>query len=861
VPHDSLGQFFIRRSSRFHHVAYLWPSVGESAAERRRGGSHGLVLGMGVMKASGQGAVTSISAFFPCYRDEATIANMVYRVIDAFEQLGVDGDVTVVNDASPDNAASVLERLAHEVPRLRVVNHAENRGYGGALQSGFAAATGEWVFYTDGDGQYDPGELVDLVRRVDDDVDVVQGYKLRRADNVARKVIGRVYHRLVAAVFGLSIRDTDCDFRLIRRRVLDQFSLDSTSGVICVELVRKLDLAGARFVQVGVHHYPRPSGHSTFFRPRSVAKTLVDLMALWWRLVVAVRRESSTRSRRRSRRVRIGAAAALVFTSVFAASQRAPLDRADEAWFLWVAVRANAGARLYHDVYYVSTPLAMWFMEGAVRVFGAHIWVERLLVSASVTASVILVWLITVRLRISRSMRLLICGLVLLFGTPVSHFVSAYSTLAVALCLAALLASLSAFESRDDDRRGSRQFGVVGVLCALAVAAKPNLGIAACAAVIGSLLVVHRLERNSAHATARQLRVVGIAFGATLGAVALPFLLSGTLPALFSDVFAGKGTVYFAVEGRILPGLGNSFGLFSNPGAPLGANVERLVELLPLVALLTLVLTVGHIWRRPTAAQVALCAFTLVGCVGAAPDLAPQHVTEAIPLLLALPVAAYATTRRIRFAHSRWPARVVSAGIAAVLVAGLMGVVSWARRPAAVPRNGLVAEQAGPVAGLVITKQVATQTRADLTELRRDTHGTVYLAFLSASYYYLVDHLHDPTAFDYPGRSDLGAGGEQGLIRNLRQRHVDWVCVANRPPPPHTAIRPLAVERYIRRHLHFVEALHVCDLYTAVERGRVHLARANHNAVAGGGRRELGDHSRRALRRPSWRTAATSPSD
>jgi glycosyltransferase involved in cell wall biosynthesis/4-amino-4-deoxy-L-arabinose transferase-like glycosyltransferase len=770
---------------------------------------------MGVMEASSRGAVTSISAFFPCYRDETTIANMVHRVTDAFDQLGVDGDVTVVNDASPDNAAWVLERLAHEEPRLRVVNHEENRGYGGALQSGFAAATGEWVFYTDGDGQYDPGELVELVRRVNDDVDVVQGYKLTRADNVARKVVGRVYHRVVSVAFGLSTRDTDCDFRLIRRRVLDQFGLESTSGVICVELVRKLELAGARFVQVGVHHYPRASGHSTFFRPRNIAKTLVDLMVLWWRLVVAVRREPSTRSERRGRRVRIGAATALVFASVFAVSLRAPLDRADEAWFLWVAVRANSGARLYHDVYYVSTPLAMWLMEGAVRVFGAHIWVERLLVSASITASVVLVWLIAVHLRVSRSVQLLVCGLVLLFGTPVSHFVSAYSTLAVALCLAALLASLSAFDARDDDRRETRQFGVAGVLCALAVATKPNLGIAACAAVITSLLVVHRLEHDSADATARHVRVVGIAFGATLSAVALPFLLSGTLPALVSDVFVGKGTVYFAVEGRILPGLVNSFGLFTDPGRTLGANVERLVELVPLVGLAALVLTFGRMWRRPTAEQVALCAFTVVGCVGAAPDFAPQHVTEAVPLLLALPVVGYATTRRIAVAHSRWPARVLSAGIAAVLVAGLIGVVSWARRPAAAPRNGLVAEQASPVAGLVTTKQLATQTRADLAELRSDTHGTVYLAFLSASYYYLVDHLHDPTAFDYPGRSDLGAGGEQGLIQNLRQRRVDWVCVANRPPPPHTAIRPLAVERYIRTHLHFVEALHVCDLYTA----------------------------------------------
>ena len=759
--------------------------------------------------------MVSISAFFPCYRDESTIAEMVERVVGAFDELGVEGDVTVVNDASPDDAAVVLEQLAIEEPRLRVVTHEVNRGYGGALQSGFAAATGEWVFYTDGDGQYDPAELVELVARVDDDVDVVQGYKLGRSDNVARKVIGRTYHHTVSWLFGLAVRDTDCDFRLIRRSVLEQFELESTSGVICVELVRKLEAAGARFVQVGVHHYPRPSGRSAFFNPRNVAKSLLDLAALWWRLVVAPHRDASSRSYRRRRVVTIGASAALLFAGVFAASLRTPLDRADEAWFLWVAVRANSGARLYHDVYYVSTPLAMWVMQGAVRVFGPHIWVERMVVSAAITASVVFVWLIAERLRIERGMRLLVCALLVLFATPTSHFVSAYSTLAVALCLAALLATLHAVDRVDDSRPATRQLVITGVLCALAVASKPNLGLAAFAAALVAVLAVPRPNRDSSSSAGRQLRVVATSFGVTLVFVAVPFVVNATLGALVSDVFAGKGTVYFAVEGHVLPGLGQSFGLISDPTAPFGANIERLIELVPLIALALLVMTIVRIWRRSTGQQVALWAFTIVGFVGAAPDFAPQHVTEAVPLLLALPVIGYAAIRQPADAHSPWRARIMSGGIAVALVASMFGVVSWARRPSASPRNGLVAEQASPVAGLVTTKRLAAQTHADLTELRSDTHGTVYLAFLSASYYYLVDHLRDPTAFDYPGRSDLGAGGEHGLIQNLRQRHVNWACVANRPPTANSVIRPLTVEHYIRTHFRFVEALHVCDLYTA----------------------------------------------
>jgi glycosyltransferase involved in cell wall biosynthesis len=231
-------------------------------------------------------AVQSISAFFPCYNDEATIASMVNLAITTIDEVGADGEVIVVNDGSTDGSPKVLADLQAKEPRLRVVTHPANRGYGGALVSGFAAAKLQWVFYTDGDAQFDPSELAQLVAAARDDLDVVQGYKLRRADNLARRVIGRVYHRFVAFMFGLRIRDTDCDFRLIRASALDRVHLVHTTGVICVELVRKLQDSGARFVEVPVHHYARVHGQSEFFRVSSVARSLRDLAFLWVRLVL-----------------------------------------------------------------------------------------------------------------------------------------------------------------------------------------------------------------------------------------------------------------------------------------------------------------------------------------------------------------------------------------------------------------------------------------------------------------------------------------------------------------------------------------------------------------------------------------------
>ena len=231
-------------------------------------------------------AVGEVSAFFPCYNDAPTIGTLVETVAATLERMGVDYDVTVVDDASTDRSPEILDRLKDRVPQLRVVRHPSNRGYGGALLSGFAKARRQWVFYTDGDGQYDPAEIELLIKEATDDVDVVQGYKIARSDPLSRKIAGRLYQRTASWIFGLQIRDVDCDFRLIRREALEQVQLFHTSGVICVELVRKLQDAGARFVEVPISPYPRLHGTSQFFNPRSIARALGGLLMLRLELVL-----------------------------------------------------------------------------------------------------------------------------------------------------------------------------------------------------------------------------------------------------------------------------------------------------------------------------------------------------------------------------------------------------------------------------------------------------------------------------------------------------------------------------------------------------------------------------------------------
>lgn len=231
----------------------------------------------------------SISAFFPAYNDAGTIPSMVLATDMTLRSLTDDYEIIVVNDGSADNTGEVLEELKKSYPCLRVVHHRKNRGYGGALRSGFAHATKDLVFYTDGDAQYDPREMTLLVAALTPDVDVVNGYKISRSDPLHRIVIGNLYHWTVKTMFGLKVRDTDCDFRLFRRRVFDKVHLERDSGVICVEMMKKVQDAGFTIAQVPVNHFHRTYGSSQFFNFPRVFRVGVDLIKLWRELVLEKR--------------------------------------------------------------------------------------------------------------------------------------------------------------------------------------------------------------------------------------------------------------------------------------------------------------------------------------------------------------------------------------------------------------------------------------------------------------------------------------------------------------------------------------------------------------------------------------------
>ncbi len=245
--------------------------------------------------------LSSVTAFFPCYNDAGTISTMIIRALQTLPDVAHDYEVIIVNDGSTDDSAQVLDAMVQNFDQLRVIHHTQPSGYGGVLRVGFAEARKDWIFYTDGDAQYNARELALLVEAVNDDVDMVNGYKIKRHDPFHRVVIGLAYQYFVKFAFGLVIRDVDCDFRLMRRSIFDTVSLESTTGTITFEMVKKIQDTGHRIVEVPVHHTYRQYGQSQFFNFPRVARTLAALIRWWWRLVIKREHlQSSQKIRHRS---------------------------------------------------------------------------------------------------------------------------------------------------------------------------------------------------------------------------------------------------------------------------------------------------------------------------------------------------------------------------------------------------------------------------------------------------------------------------------------------------------------------------------------------------------------------------------
>ena len=228
--------------------------------------------------------LTSLAAVLPARNEEGNIEAAVLETWHEVERLAERAEIIVVDDGSSDRTAALVEALEGQVPSLRLVRHAHARGYGAAVRSGFAAANSEWLFFTDADRQFDVGELEQLVA-LSDDNDVVAGIRARRRDPAHRRLMARMWNRLIALTLGVRLRDLNCAFKLLRAEVVRSLDLSTDGSAFGAELALALEHRGARIAQLPVSHRPRTWGRQTGGDPAVILRALAD----YWRLLARFR--------------------------------------------------------------------------------------------------------------------------------------------------------------------------------------------------------------------------------------------------------------------------------------------------------------------------------------------------------------------------------------------------------------------------------------------------------------------------------------------------------------------------------------------------------------------------------------------
>ena len=223
--------------------------------------------------------MSSISAVLPAYNEEAVIADSVNAVVQVLDDLHTEYEVVVVDDGSRDRTADIVATLSVRNPRVRLVSHPRNRGYGATLWTGFTAARCELVFFTDSDRQFDISELRDFLPLLDD-ADLVIGYRSPRADPWIRRLNAWGWKQLVNGLFGYTARDVDCAFKLFRRHILDRVEVSSTGATFSAELLIKARRLGFVVHERRVSHFPRTTGTATGAKLSVIMRAFRELVQL-----------------------------------------------------------------------------------------------------------------------------------------------------------------------------------------------------------------------------------------------------------------------------------------------------------------------------------------------------------------------------------------------------------------------------------------------------------------------------------------------------------------------------------------------------------------------------------------------------
>ncbi|KKS64270.1 hypothetical protein A3A14_00805 [Candidatus Daviesbacteria bacterium RIFCSPLOWO2_01_FULL_43_38] len=230
--------------------------------------------------------VKNLSVFFPAYNEEENIRVMVEKALLVLKTLKLnDYEVMVVNDGSTDGTAKVVEGLAKRDRHVRLINRTQNGGYGEALKCGLYGARFENIVYTDSDLQFDFSEVTKFLEK-SEKADIVVGFRINRSDPPVRIIIGWVWTMLANALLGVGVKDVDCGFKLVKKKVIETIpKLESSrGGMISPELLAKAKKYGFKIIEVGVYHHPRQAGRQTGADLQVMIRSFADLLKLWWQL-------------------------------------------------------------------------------------------------------------------------------------------------------------------------------------------------------------------------------------------------------------------------------------------------------------------------------------------------------------------------------------------------------------------------------------------------------------------------------------------------------------------------------------------------------------------------------------------------
>jgi len=231
--------------------------------------------------------ISELSVFFPAFNLEAQIADTVEKAFKVVPEIAEKYEIVVINDGSKDDTAKVLSKLKSKYRKLKIITHKINRGYGAALKSGFYGSKYSWIAFTDADGQFDVSELPKLINKQREAAaDIVAGCYFKRAVPWWRKLNTWAWQLFVRLLFGLNVKDIDCGFKLVSKKVIDRIpKLESERGAfISSEFLINAKMYGFKIVEIGVHHYPRTEGKGTGADLNVIIKSFVDLFKLWKKL-------------------------------------------------------------------------------------------------------------------------------------------------------------------------------------------------------------------------------------------------------------------------------------------------------------------------------------------------------------------------------------------------------------------------------------------------------------------------------------------------------------------------------------------------------------------------------------------------